>query len=93
MNGCRIGVGIIGTFKADLSPAFCRAAIAGNQIAIIAFFAGFPNGDAVAAYGFARSIFVTDEHDFAFTNGIATIAGIFVAVIAFLAAINDAIST
>ena len=68
-----------------------RAAVPVDQIAIVAFFAGFPHGEAVTADGFANAA-GTVENGFFGTNRAASIAGCRVAIVTFFAGIQCAVA-
>lgn len=44
---------VFGAFETVFERAYRGTAVAGNQVAVIAFLTGFPNGHAIAAYRFA----------------------------------------
>ena len=84
--------GVFGAIETVFKRADRGTAVAGNQVAIIAFFASFPDGDAVTAYRLARTIIGACENLFSFAERIAAVASHQVAVIAFFASFENLVA-
>ena len=84
----------VGAFKALFELALRGAAVAGDEVSVVAFlgesFGKHPHGHAVTAYGFAAAV-VALKDGFAFAVGIAPVAAFFVSIVAFLADIEETV--